>query len=110
MTESTKRQRRSRKLVGGRGLFGNDAVGTKTDVKNVKQQFDKLIDDLNKQIFTLNAKISDMSKEKKKAVQALDEKEETLKKELKQKEADLKQAKKDRPWFGGRRGRKTRRS
>ena len=110
MTESRKRQRQSRKLVGGRGWFGNDAVGAKTDVKNVKQQFDKLITDLKKQVYDLNEQIDGISKEKKKAVQALDEKEEKLKKDLKQKEADLKQAKKDSPWFGGRRGRKTRRS
>jgi hypothetical protein len=43
-------------------------------------------------------------------IERLDEKEEKLKKDLKQKEADLSQAKKDRPWFGGRKGRKTRRS
>jgi len=101
-------RRKSRKLVGGRGWFGNDAVGTTTDVKNVKQQFDKLITDLKKQIFDLNEQIDGISKEKKKATMALDDKEEKLKKDLKQKEADLKQAKKDRPFFGGRRGRKSR--
>ena len=109
------KKQRSRKLVGGRGFFGNDPVGTKTDVKNVQQQFDKLITDLKKQIFELNEQINNISKEKKKATTALDEKEEKLKKDLKQKEADLKQAKKDRPWFGGksrrsRRSRKVRRS
>lgn len=109
---SVDRKRKSRKLVGGRGWFGNDPVGTKTDVKNVKQQFDKLITDLKKQVFDLNEQIDGISKEKKKATTALDEKEEKLRKDLKQKEADLKQAKKDRPWFGGksRRSRKTRRS
>ena len=59
MSESDmrRRSRKSRKLVGGRGWFGNDAVGTKTDVKNVKQQFDKLIADLKKQIEELEKKI-----------------------------------------------------
>ena len=108
--DARRRSRRSRKLVGGFSFFGNDAVGAKTDVKNVKQQFDKLITDLKKQVFDLNEQIDGISKEKKKATMALDDKEEKLKKDLKQKEADLSQAKKDRPWFGGRKGRKTRRS
>ena len=109
MTDNKKR--RSRKLVGGRGFFGNDPVGTKTDVKNVKQHFDKLITDLKKHVFDLNEQIDNISKEKKKATTDLDDKEEKLRKDLKQKEADLKQAKKDRPWFGGksRRSRKSRR-
>ena len=107
-SDNRRRSRKSRKLVGGRGWFGNDAVGAKAEVKNVKQQFDKLIADQKKQIFDLKEQIDGISKETKKAVLALDEKEEKLKKDLRQKEADLSQAKKDRPWFGGRKSRRSR--
>ncbi len=104
------RKRRSRKLVGGKRWFGQSPVGEDKKYDSVSDQKKKDEIKLRNEIRELEGKIDNEKKDKKKALDAIDDAMSKNKKELDQKKANLKKL---TSWFGGRKSRrvhKTRRS
>lgn len=105
------RKRKSRKLVGGRGWFRQSPVGEDKKYESASDQKKKDVNKLKNEIRELEEKIDNAKKDKQKAIETIEETKLKNKKELEQKEANLKIITRWR-WFGGksRRSRKTRRS
>ena len=103
---SVDRKRKSRKLVGGKRWFGQSPVGEDKKYKSVSEQKKEDINKLKTEIHDLEGKIDNAKKDKKKAIDAIDETMEKNKKELDQKKANLDKL---TSWFGGksRRSRRT---